>query len=126
MPTTVSVEVDRLRGGRPVRLEAGERGVLVALVEGHVVAYEDACRHRGTSLAQGQVRRCIVTCPAHLWRYDLRTGHRHGTYGESLPRYAVSVADGMAVVELPDPPPQLSMRETLLAHAREHHPPDLP
>ncbi len=121
MPT-VTVPLDDLRHGRPVRVEGGSTGVLVALVDDHVVAYEDACRHRGTSLVTGHLRRCQLTCPAHLWRYDLRTGERVDASGEPLPRYRVDVVDGVARVTLPEPPPRMSMRETLLAAARTDPP----
>ncbi len=70
----------------------------------------------------GLVRDCILTCPAHLWRYDLRTGARHDTRGEPLPRYDVRLDGTDVVVELPDLPPAQSLREILLAHAREGRP----
>jgi nitrite reductase/ring-hydroxylating ferredoxin subunit len=118
--TALSVPLGEVRDRGPVRLQHGDRAVLVIEVDGVVVAYDDACRHRGSSLATGLVREHVLTCPAHLWRYDLRTGERHDTDGEPLPRYDVVVtADGVVVVDLPDLPPALSLREVLLAHARE-------
>ena len=44
------------------------------------------------------------------------------TVGEPLPRFAVRQADGLVVVDLPDLPPAMSMRETLLAAARAGRP----
>ena len=120
--TLLHVALDDLGGGAPVRLEHEGRGVLVIEVDGTVVAYDDACRHRGSSLVTGLVRDCILTCPAHLWRYDLRTGARHDTLGEGLPRYDVRVVDNRAEIDLPDLPPPMSLREVLLAHAQEGRP----
>ena len=122
MTVTVSVPRDQLREGGPLRLEADSRAVLVVLVDGEVAAYEDGCRHRGTSLVDGAVRDCVVTCPGHFWRYDLRTGARADTVGEPLPRFAVRQEDGLVLVDLPDLPPAMSMRETLLAAARAGRP----
>jgi nitrite reductase/ring-hydroxylating ferredoxin subunit len=117
---TVTVEVPRadLRPGVPVRVEVDARAVLVVLVDGEVAAYEDGCRHRGTSLVDGPVRDCVVTCPGHFWRYDLRTGARADASGEPLPRFPVHDDGAHVVVELPDLPPPMSVRESLLAAAR--------
>jgi nitrite reductase/ring-hydroxylating ferredoxin subunit len=93
--------------------------VLIAWVDGQVVAYEDACGHRGNSLAEGVVRDCIVTCPAHLWRYDLRTGERHDSPGAPLVSYSLEILGDDIVVDVPPPAPKLSIREALLAAARE-------
>ncbi len=120
--TLLHVALDDLGGDAPVRLEHEGRGVLVIEVDGTVVAYDDACRHRGSSLVTGLVRDCILTCPAHLWRYDLRTGARHDTLGEGLPRYDVRLVDDRAEIDLRDLPPPMSLREVLLAHAQEGRP----
>ena len=117
--TEVSVSLDELieRG----RLTTSSEGtaVLVALVEGDVVAYEDACGHRGNSLLEGVIRDCIVTCPAHLWRYDLRTGERYDSPGSRLARFPVAIIGDDVVIDVPSPAPKLSIREALLAAARE-------
>ena len=126
MTVTVSLPRDLLRDGVPVRLDADSRAVLVVLVDGAVAAYEDGCRHRGTSLADGQVRGCVVTCPGHFWRYDLRTGERADAVGEPLPRYAVRLDDTLVHVDLPDLPPAMSVREMLLAAARADRSTDRP
>ncbi|MEI8056428.1 MAG: Rieske 2Fe-2S domain-containing protein [Actinomycetes bacterium] len=104
-----------------IRLSVTGRDVLVGLIAGQVVAYEDGCGHRGTSLAEGLIRDCIVTCPAHLWRYDLRTGHRHDSPGGSLPRFNVQIDGDLVRIDMPDLPPEKSLREILLDHAKEGH-----
>ena len=57
-----------------VRLPYPPRDVLVALVEGVPCAIEDACNHAGASLGAGPRAGCIVACPLHGYRFDLRTG----------------------------------------------------
>jgi nitrite reductase/ring-hydroxylating ferredoxin subunit len=115
---SVSLPLAELRESEPLRLPVDERAVLVVLVDGAVAAYEDGCRHRGTSLVDGPVRDCVVTCPGHFWRYDLRTGARADASGEPLPRFPVHDDGAHVVVELPDLPPPMSVRESLLAAAR--------
>ena len=117
--TDVVVSLDDvMRDGRVTTSSEGT-DVLVAFIDGQVVAYEDACGHRGNSLAEGVVRDCIVTCPAHLWRYDLRTGERHDSPGSRLMRFSLEIIGDEIVVDVPPPAPTLSIRQALLAAARE-------
>ena len=117
--TEVSVSLDEvMRQGRVTTSSEGT-AVLVALIDGEVVAYEDACGHRGNSLLEGVLRDCIVTCPAHLWRYDLRTGERYDSPGSRLMRFTLEIIGDDIVIDVPSPAPKLSIREALLAAARE-------
>lgn len=59
-----------------------------------------------------------LTCPLHFWRYRLPEGVHVGGEGR-LTSYDTTIVDGEVIVALPDPEPELSMRERLLAHARE-------
>lgn len=130
MTQTLRVPIaDLVRDGRS-RVVGEACPVLVALVDGTPYAVEDACRHRQASMEHGLIRDGVLTCPSHLWRYDVRTGERHDTIGEGLPAYparlvtadgspAASVAQAAAVeVDLPDAVPVPSLREILLADAR--------
>ncbi len=121
----------------PVRLSLGPRGALhsgealagaapdgrvVAVfdVDGELYALSGACLHKGGPIADGYVRDGCVTCPMHWWRYEIRTGRLVGDPERRLETYAVAVADGEIVVTLPPRPPQpASLRERLLALARE-------
>jgi nitrite reductase/ring-hydroxylating ferredoxin subunit len=81
----------------------GGPAALVALVDGAPYAVSDACPHRGTALSGGLLRDGVVTCPGHLWQYDVRTGARHDTRGEGLACYPARL-DGDDVVEAGDRP----------------------
>jgi nitrite reductase/ring-hydroxylating ferredoxin subunit len=119
----VRVPASALAAGAAVRVEAeGGPAALVALVDGAPHAVSDTCPHRGTSLSGGLLRDGVVTCPAHLWQYDVRTGARHDTRGEGLACYPARLDGDDVVVELPDPTPQPSLREILLAQARKETP----
>ncbi len=39
-----------------------------------VHALDNACPHRGASLAHGDVRAGMVYCPLHAWGFDLASG----------------------------------------------------
>ncbi len=58
--------------GRTVEVD----GRLIALFrtpEGYF-AIDDLCPHAGASLGAGHVENCIVVCPLHAWRFDVRDG----------------------------------------------------
>jgi NAD(P)H-dependent nitrite reductase small subunit len=100
-------------------VEANDSEVAVFNLDGELFAIDNSCAHKQQPLADGVVRDGIVTCPAHLWRYDVRTGERVDSPGWSVACYAVSVVDGDIVVDTPEPAPQVPIREQLLQHARE-------
>ena len=95
-------------------------GVAVAVRVGdEVCAYRNRCLHQDAPLAGGIVRRGVLSCPLHFWRYRARTGELVGAR-QSLERFPVEVEGGMAYVLLPDAPPPLSLREQLLRRARAY------
>lgn len=96
-----------------------EGAAIVVRVDAEVVAFPNRCLHQASPLAEGIVQRGQLICPLHFWRYDLPSGEHLGRMG-TLERYPVIVADdGQVTVELPDPPPPMSLRDRMLAHARE-------
>jgi toluene monooxygenase system ferredoxin subunit len=117
MTRTLSVPLDDVREHGHVRLEAAGCPVLLALVDGELHAVDDVCHHRGTALSGGLLRDGIVTCPAHLWQYDVRTGRRHDTEGDALATYPVDVVGDRVEVTVPDEQRTPTLREILLAHA---------
>ena len=97
----------------------GDGSVIVVRTADGVVAFRNRCLHRESDLAGGRVQGGRLTCPQHFWQYDLASGRHLGGRG-TLPSYPVEVTDaGEVLVEVPDPAPPMSMRDRLLAHARE-------
>ena len=92
--------LDQLPSGRGMTVTV--RGFAVALfnVEGTVYAMEDACRHAGASLGGGELRGPIVRCPAHGWRYDVRTGLTSHEPDYGVASFPAQVVDGTILVAL--------------------------
>ena len=92
--------LDQLPPGRGIVVTV--QGVAVALfnVEGIVYAMDDACRHAGASLGGGELRGPIVRCPAHGWRYDVRTGQALNEPEDRVACFLVQVVDGTILVAL--------------------------
>src|SRR5207244_7529471 len=66
--------LDDVWSGEKLGLEIGGRPVLLVNVGGAVCAYEDRCRHKGIRLSEGRLDGFVLTCAAHGWTYDARTG----------------------------------------------------
>ncbi|HMI83898.1 MAG TPA: Rieske 2Fe-2S domain-containing protein [Polyangiaceae bacterium] len=49
--------------------------VLVVNLGGVPYAIDDTCNHAGDSLARGELSGCVISCPAHGYLFDVRTGH---------------------------------------------------
>jgi len=121
----VTVELDlgqlqALPDGLPLSREAAGRPVLVVRLGDEVHAYADACLHRQGRLSDGLLSGCVLICPLHWWRYDVRDGELLGSHGtRRLERFACDLRDGRVIVLVPEPAAPVSWRERLLAAARE-------
>ncbi|HZT08100.1 MAG TPA: Rieske 2Fe-2S domain-containing protein [Chloroflexota bacterium] len=60
--------------GAAVDVEVDGEVVVLANVEGAIYAVGGWCPHLGTALALGSMSGHTLTCFAHLWRYDVRSG----------------------------------------------------
>jgi len=58
--------------GKPV--EVGGKAVALFNVGGEVYAIDNTCLHRGGPLGDGLLEGEVVTCPWHMWEYNVRTG----------------------------------------------------
>jgi nitrite reductase/ring-hydroxylating ferredoxin subunit len=113
-----AVPLADLSGRDPARAVFGDLAVCLVLADGAPFAVRDACAHRETALSGGIVRDGILTCPGHFWRYDLRTGQCLNR-PDHVPSYPCRVTGGWVEVLVPDPAPAMSMRQMLLAAARQ-------
>jgi naphthalene 1,2-dioxygenase system ferredoxin subunit len=60
--------------GEMRRISYGDRDLLLANVEGMVLATDDRCPHMSAPLSLGRLDGCVVDCPLHSGRFDLCTG----------------------------------------------------
>lgn len=56
--------------------EVNDRIIAVFNVDGQFYAIDDMCPHMGASLSAGYFdsQTCVVSCPLHAWRFDVRDG----------------------------------------------------
>lgn len=88
-------------GNRGLCVRVGSIDVGLYLVGERVYAMEDTCPHAGFPLSRGDLEGCVITCQAHGWPFDVRTGFDpENADGFPIPCFAVSVEDGMVHIDL--------------------------
>ena len=84
--------------GEAVRIVA-DVPLAVFNVDGELFAVDDTCTHQDASLADGWLEGCLIECPLHASRFDLRTGQVTGPPAKRPIRtHTVSVQDGTVFV----------------------------
>ena len=61
-------------GEKKVARVAGHK-ILLANVEGEILAIDETCTHAGVSLEPGRILGHEIECPVHGARFDMRTGN---------------------------------------------------
>ena len=67
---------------------AGERALILRDTDGHVRAFHNVCRHRGSRVVAGERGNCrnVIVCPYHGWTYNLNGSLRGAARSETFPR----------------------------------------
>jgi 3-phenylpropionate/trans-cinnamate dioxygenase ferredoxin component len=95
--------VDELAPGQRKLAFVDGRSIVLFNVAGAMHAIENACPHNGASLANGPLDGCVLRCPAHGLRFDLRTGCMPGVAGLTLKTFPVRAVEGKVLVSMEDP-----------------------
>lgn len=74
MSVGVTVAGEEPAPGELVGVEAGGRRIVVCNVEGRLYALEDRCPHAAVPLRGGRLDGCLLECPVHGGRLDVRDG----------------------------------------------------
>jgi nitrite reductase/ring-hydroxylating ferredoxin subunit len=60
--------------GKIYEFQVGGQAVAIANIGGKFYAINSICAHEGGPLGEGELDGTTVTCPWHLWQYDVTTG----------------------------------------------------
>ena len=60
--------------GKRVKISIDGRDILVANIGGEYFAIDDSCTHSGSSLSEGKLEGCTITCGWHAAQFDCKTG----------------------------------------------------
>ena len=73
-PFEAVLDAADLAPGTLRRVTRGELDILLAHTPDGIVATDDRCPHMSAPLSIGELDGCVVACPLHEGRFDLRTG----------------------------------------------------
>jgi 3-phenylpropionate/trans-cinnamate dioxygenase ferredoxin component len=92
--------VEEIPPGQYKTIDVDDVPIAVFNVEGKFYAIEDVCTHDGGILTGGEFKDCVITCPRHGARFDVRTGEvlAEPAY-EPVAVFPVRVQDGMVQVK---------------------------
>jgi nitrite reductase (NADH) small subunit len=80
----------------------GIRRLALFRVDGEVLCVDNRCPHAGGFLGLGAVEGCMVRCPRHDWRFDLKTGQCESDPRYDVRRFAVREEEGRVWVGVPE------------------------
>ena len=84
-----ATSLDALWSGEMAGVVIDGRPVLLVRHEDTVCAYEDRCPHLASPLSEGALDDGVLTCGAHEWQFDARTGRGVNPASACLRRYPV-------------------------------------
>ncbi len=75
MPDFVKcASLSELEPGSCKTVEAAGKAIALFNVDDAVYCLDNTCLHRGGPLGEGILEGDVVTCPWHMWQYNVRTG----------------------------------------------------
>ena len=89
-----------LRDGEGRVVEVDGRWLALFRIGDDHFAIDNACPHMAGPLGAGTLDGCVVTCPLHYWRIDVRTGRSPTNEHVSVSRFETRVAHGWVEVEM--------------------------
>jgi nitrite reductase (NADH) small subunit len=81
-------------------VEIGGRTLALFHANGEFYAIDNACKHRGGPLGEGEIYGTRVVCPWHGWEYDFATGCNVDDPSMKLACFAVKLDGEDVLVEI--------------------------
>ena len=83
------------------QVKVGPLAIAIYRAKGQFYATQDLCTHEQAYLSDGVVVDCVVECPFHQGRFDVRNGKPLGApVTVPLKTYPVKIVDGRIYVEV--------------------------
>lgn len=80
-----------LAPGQARTVRVADRTLALFNLDGEIHALDDRCPHAGSSLGSGKVCGGQVSCRAHGWRFNVRTGELAVSPSIKVARHAVRI-----------------------------------
>lgn len=92
MPTFVKVaSTSDLKPGTAISVTANGREIALYNVGGKFYATDNTCLHQGGPLGEGMLEGEVISCPWHMWEYNVCTGEEVGNCSVKLATFPVEV-----------------------------------
>lgn len=89
--------------GELISFDLASRKIILINLEEQFHAYDSQCPHQDQSLCEGNLEGSVLTCPAHLWQFDVTTGQGVNPTGCNLKGYALKVENDEVYVDIDQP-----------------------
>lgn len=89
--------------GELISFDVTSRKIILINVDEQFRAYDAQCPHQDQSLCDGKLDGNVLTCPAHLWEFDVTTGHGINPTGCKLRGYALKLENDDVYVDVEQP-----------------------
>jgi nitrite reductase (NADH) small subunit len=84
-------ELTELKAGTGKPVEVNGKTIAIFNVDGKFYAMDNTCLHHGGPLGEGFLEGNVVSCPWHMWEYNVCTGELLGDSERKLTTYPVEV-----------------------------------
>jgi len=74
MGKIIAGKISDIPPGKMIKVSIDGKDVLIANIDGKYCATDDTCTHSGSSLSEGKLDGCIITCGWHGAQFDCKTG----------------------------------------------------
>jgi toluene monooxygenase system ferredoxin subunit len=86
--------------GELMPFDVAGRKILLINLEQSFHAYDASCPHQQQSLCEGTLDGHVLTCPAHQWQFDVRTGRGVNPTDCRLRSYALKIESDEVLVDV--------------------------
>jgi len=69
----------------------GKSVLLIGMEGGEIKAYQAMCPHQQIELVEGTFEDCVLTCRAHLWQFDCKSGKGINPDDAQLAEYPIKI-----------------------------------
>jgi len=102
MGKIIAGKVSDIPPGKMIKISVDGKEIMVANINGDFCAMDDTCTHSGSSLSEGSLEGCIITCGWHKAEFDCKTGKlvKFPAKINDLESYSVTVESENVFVEM--------------------------
>ena len=92
-------QVSEISNSTGKTFEIDGKNIAIFNLDNKFVAIDNACKHKGGSLGDGELDGTTVTCPLHGWQYNITNGECLTNPNVKLDSYDVKVDEDTIILE---------------------------